>query len=55
MDSECCSSCGRILAYGEAGMCDDCWQDELTDEEWEYEDAWFYEDEEMGPEAEASV
>ena len=41
MDTECCSECGCLLAYGEAGMCDDCWQDKLWDEEQDFYDGWF--------------
>lgn len=44
MDTECCSNCGCILLYGEVGMCNDCWSDELFDAA--QDDDWWYDDEE---------
>lgn len=45
MDTECCANCGCILAYGEVGMCSDCWQDELFEAD-QYDDWWYDDDEE---------
>lgn len=53
MDSDFCEECGCLLSYGESGLCADCLEDLLSEDE--DEDDWFWWEEDMHDENQSIV
>lgn len=52
MDSDFCEECGCLLVYGESGLCSDCLEDLLSEED---ENDWFWWEEDTHDENQAIV